>query len=279
MSHKKTLLLSIFLTFFSTSLSKNIIDVIIPCHPKDIATLELAIKGIRKNGIGVRRIIVISSSKITDDAEWVNETVFPFTKRDVALTIFNGDEQKTSEYLRDPNNRIGWIYQQLLKLYAPLVIANISTNVLILDSDTIFLRKTEFIDDQGYALFNVGTQYHEPYFTHMSRLLPGSKRVYEQYSGITHHALFQKHIIEDLFTKIRTQHNKEPWQALCTCIEAKELFADISEYEIYFNFAFLQGHKIKIRPLHWADIKFDVNNIHWHKRHGYDYVSCHKYLN
>lgn len=279
MRTEQTAFLCTLLVFFTTYALGNIIDVVIPCHPKDVTTLELAIQGIRRNGADIRRVIVISSEKITSNAEWIDESIFPFSKKDISLAIFN-DENKAHDYLKKTNNRIGWIYQQLLKLYAPLVIPDISSDVLILDSDTIFLNPTSFIDKQGYALFNVGTQYCEEYFAHMNRLLPGLKREYAQYSGITHHALFQKHIIEDLFKKIQKQHNKEPWQALCSCIDSnKELFANISEYEIYFNFAITQGYKIKIRPLRWADIKFDTNNIHWHKKNGYHYVSCHTYLN
>jgi hypothetical protein len=278
MSNTKNALSCILLTFFIISRSQNVIDVVIPCHPKDLTTLELAIEGIRRNGNGIRRIIVISCKNITPHAEWVDEAMFPFSKKDVALTIFKGDEQKASEYLQDPTNRIGWIYQQLLKLYAPLIIPEISPDVLILDADTIFLKSTNFIDNQGYALFNVGTEYNPAYFDHMHRLLPGLKKVYTEHSGISHHALFQKNILECLFNDIRNYHHLEPWQALCACIDCKELFAGISEYEIYFNFALLKGFKIKIRPLKFANIAFNSHAIQQHKRQKYDYVSCHSWI-
>ena len=43
------------------------IDVVIPCHPKDLDTLELCIEGIRKYGQNIRRVIVVFIQKT--DAE------------------------------------------------------------------------------------------------------------------------------------------------------------------------------------------------------------------
>ena len=156
----------------------NIIDVVIPCTDKDLQTLPLCIDGIRKNGKGVRRIIVISDKKLTDKAEWFDEKNFEFSKFDVAYEIFQNKE-KAFAYINHKNSRIGWLYQQLLKLYAPLTIPNISSNVLILDSDTIFL-KPYFFDNEGRVLYNLGSicEYNGEYFEHMKRLLPTLRRVY-----------------------------------------------------------------------------------------------------
>jgi len=252
------------------------IDVVIACHEKDARTLELAIDGIKKHGKNVARIIVVSAKKITDNAEWIDEGIYPFTKNDVALNLFHHNQEDANAYMSDPDNRIGWMYQQLLKLYAPLVIPDISPNVLVLDADTIFLRDVTFIDDQGYALFNTSIEkYQEPYFEHMGRLLPGLKNIRKQYPAICHHMLFQRHIIVDLFHEISAQHNIEPWQALLRCIDRKELFAGISEYEIYFNFVFSRDYKVKMRPLRYIDMAFNKQNVMKCQQHGYEYVSCH----
>ncbi|MEX0940419.1 MAG: DUF6492 family protein [Candidatus Babeliales bacterium] len=254
--------------------SKGPIDVVIPVHEKDLPTLNMVIEGARNNIEGVRRIITVSSKKFTEKAEWFNETDFPFNKELIALEIF-GNEKKAFEFLKSKKTRIGWIFQQFIKLYAPIIIPEISENVLIVDADTIFLKPVSFQDTHENPLFNVGTEYHEPYFHHGSRLLPNFKKVFSQHSGVSHHMIFNREVILDLFGAIVNNHKIDPWKAICRCIDQKEVFGScMSEYEIYFNFIFSRTNQAKIRKLKWA-------NIHLkdcHKYLDYDYVSCHSYL-
>jgi len=257
-------------------LPKEPIDVVIPCTSKDIRTLSLCINGIRKYGENINRIIVVSAEKLTEDAEWFDEKNYPFTKKDVSLQIFK-DEKRAEAYLHAPKNRIGWIYQQFLKLYASFVIPDLSSNVLILDSDTVFLNPVSFYDKQtGGGYFNPGTENNKPYFTHAQRLIPGFKKIYKNYSGISHHMLFQRPILEDLFQVVEDTHNQEFWKAACDCIDKKDIFACISEYEIYFNFALGRTNQCKIRNLKWKNVRFQ--GLGFFKKNGYHYVSCHAYL-
>jgi hypothetical protein len=258
-------------------LPREPIDVVIPCHQKDLLTLNMSIEGILKYGANIRRVIVISSEKLTDKAEWFDEAAFPFTKKDVAKAIFQ-DNSQAEQYLANKENRIGWIYQQLLKLYAPTVIPEISSNVLILDADAIFLRPVEFIDQKtGGALFATGIEYYKGYFQHAARLIPWLKRLHSRHSGIAHHMLFQKAIVVDLLETIKIHHQMEPWQALCTCIDQKELQAAcISEYEIYFNFALARTDQVKIRQLKWQNIN-SLDSISECREKGCSYAACHEW--
>ena len=54
------------------------IDVVIPAHKKDVDTLDLCIDGIRNNVKDVRRIIVVSKDKLTDNQEFYSEEDFQF---------------------------------------------------------------------------------------------------------------------------------------------------------------------------------------------------------
>lgn len=260
------------------------IDVVIPCVKKDLETLELCIAGIRANCAQIRRVIVVSKTRLTDSAEWVDEKIFPFTKDEVAFEIFRNEEQ-AEKYRSNPKNRLGWIFQQLLKLYAPFVIENISTNVLILDADTIFLRPVTFLQLNGAGCFNPGTEHHAPYFDHMHRLLPGLHRVHPQLSGISHHMLFQLCLLNDLKTAIEEYHGSLLWKALLHCIDHRELFGScLSEYEIYFNYALLRSNQCSIRKLKWANSSMAFFNNYLqrqkldHSATSYDYLSVHSYM-
>jgi hypothetical protein len=253
------------------------IDVVIPCAPKDRLTLELCIQGIKKYGKRVRRVIVVSKERLTASAEWYDETAYPFSKQDLALEIFRSKE-KAQHFLGIAESNVNWIYQQFLKLYAPLVIPDISPNVLVLDADTIFLRPVRLLHKKRYALFNPGTEYHKPYFAFMKRVLPRLKRVFPKYSGISHHMLFQKCFIKKLFKKIEKKHRTVVWKALCHAIDEKELFnSSMSEYELYFNFVFSQSNKCKIRKLRWKNVS-SLEEIEQARKERVDFVSCHSHL-
>lgn len=254
------------------------IDVVIPCHEKDVRTLELVIDGIQKNIKNVRRIIVISKRRLTSSVEWFDEANYPFNRNMMLNIIFNGNVLKIKTYQRTKGQRTGWIFQQLLKLYAPFIIPDISSNVLVVDADTIFLKPVEFIDAEGFALYAFGDEFHKPYFDHAQRLLPEFKKLFPECSGICHHMLFQRATIEELFQEIQKVHNCEPWVALCKCIDHNELlFSALSEYEIYFNYVFLKAKKVKIRRLNWINV-FSKEQIARCRHQNFDFVSWHNYL-
>ncbi|PIS02157.1 MAG: hypothetical protein COT85_06380 [Chlamydiae bacterium CG10_big_fil_rev_8_21_14_0_10_42_34] len=266
---------SLFADFSKTvyPLSLEPIDVVIPCHKKDCGSLERCVKAIRKYGLNIGRVIVVSSEPLTMNAEWFDENNFPFSKDDLLREIYRGKEEKMHRGLC----RIGWIYQQFLKLYAFSVIPNISSNILILDADTIFLKPTAFLSSSGEPFFNPGKEYYPPYFDHAQRLLPGFRKVFPKHSGICHHMLFQRPILEDLFDQISRVHGIKPWKAIARCIDYKEVKRScLSEYEIYFNFVFMRTDQAHLRKLKWKNIE-SLDQVKDYKKKGYDYVSCHVY--
>lgn len=262
------------------SFSKEPIDVVIPCCKKDLYSLDLCIEGIRKNGKNIRRIIVVSDEKLTDNAEWFDEKNYPFSKKDLAMEIFHNDPKAGITYFTTPSpySRVGWIYQQFLKFYAYFVIPDISENVLILDADTIFLNPIEFITENGEPYFTTARENMPPYFNHAKRLLPGFRRVHDQYSGISHHMIFQGCILEDLFLQITRIHKIEPWKAICRSIDPKDaVFAALSEYEIYFNFTLLRTDQAKLRSIRWMNVS-SKERLEDYKAQNYSYVSCQSWM-
>lgn len=266
----------LFLLLFFSPLSAEIysfsndpIDVVIPCVEKDLITLNLCIEGIRKNGENIQRIIVISNKRLTNEAEWFDESQYPFSFQDVAAALpANGDGKL---------ERTGWYYQQLLKLYAPLVIPDISPNVLILDADTIFLNPVSFLNEQSGGMYNPGFEHHPPYFQHGARLISGFYKYFPDYSGISHHMIFQRPVIESLFKELENQHKDPFWKTFCLLVDPKELIeSGASEYEIYFNYAFIRTDQISVRLLKWKNIE-SLSEIEELKNKGFHYASFHSY--
>ncbi len=259
------------------------IDIVIPCHEKDTRTLELVIDGLKKNAHNIRRIIVVSSKELTHNAEWFDERHFPFTKETVALEIFKTPE-RAQQFMSSPQSRIGWIYQQLLKVYSMFVIPNISPNLLIVDADAIFLKPIYFQDPEtGAGLYAPGWEHHQPYFDHNSRVLPGWKKIFPAHSGISHHMLFQRDILEHLFTDIRQAHinkpyDNEPWKVFCNLIDHAHITKSCMciEYELYFNYVFERSQKVKIREIRWDNIPLRIFDDE--KNKGWDMLACHAYM-
>jgi len=238
-------------------------DIVVPVGPNDIEFINKQIQYTKKNIIGYRNIYIVSydPTLVVDGCITINENRYPFSKQDI------------ENYL-GKESRQNWYLQQLLKLYSGFVIPGILEQFLVIDSDTFFLKPTTFISDNIY-LFNPTDEYHIPYFDHMKRLLPKLDRVYKQYSGITHHMIFDKACLQELFYEVETCHKLPFWQAFLKCVTEYNT-SGASEYEIYFNYMLLTfPEKIRIRPLSMHNIRniqaidqynCDFISYHWHSR-------------
>ena len=227
------------------------IDVIIPAHKKDIDTIDFCVNYAKENVNRIGKVYVISRERLTENAEWIPESEFPFSIDDVSNII--GKHWRTC-----------WYYQQILKMCVFEVRKDISDSILVLDSDTIFINKTDFISEQSgpgtVGFFNVGKEFYAPYFEHMERLLPGLTRQIHEHSGITHHMIFQRDIMRQLFDEVENIHGCSFWKAFLDCTvhdystitgtQSHTGQGRASEYEIYFNYCLAKfPNRIKIRKL------------------------------
>jgi len=206
--------------------------------------------------------------------------------------------------------RAGYVFQQLAKLLTPLVVAGMADNVLILDSDVVFLKDVHFLDEDAatgltVALQDTDDHFHENYFSHLHRLLPGVHRALSTHSGVVHHMLFQRSKLKELVAEAVAAHGGpssaagdggdadggdgfDPniarfWRLW---IEAMQLppvternkFSRCSEYEVYLNWM-LMRHPGEIRLRNLVSINTGRNRIKKLKASGrYDWAAFHSYL-
>lgn len=259
------------------SLIDEPIDVVIVSHPKDKEVIPRCIKGVRKYCKNVRRVIVVSTEKLTDEAEWFDEKLFPFSYKEVELAVGGGTQKKADKFFGQHNRGPGWYLQQLLKLYSAFVIPDISSNVLIVDADVVFLKPVKFMNKSLGGLFCVSQiEPKKLYIQHAERLVPSYKRILPQYYSVCHHMLFQRPILEDLFQQVEDYHQKPFWKAFCNCVKFHRK-KNGSEYEIYFNFALRHTDQVEIRELKWIN-SGDFSLKKKFKREGYDFVAFQSYL-
>tara|TARA_R110002020_G_scaffold13595_3_gene48833 strand:+ start:1187 stop:2053 length:867 start_codon:yes stop_codon:yes gene_type:complete len=281
------------------SLKMNQFDIVIAVGPNDIDYVKNQIKCTKKNIIGHRNIYLIPYDPTfeIDGCITVKEDDFPFSKQTVAQ--YHGKLERN-----------GWYLQQLLKLYAGIVIPGILDRYLVIDSDTYFIKPTTFITDDNKCLYSHGRDIHEPYFDHMSKLHASLKRV--NYSGICHHMMFETKYVKELFNLAesdsapgiyrKVHSDGRPMKFYEIFLESinKEDFtlSGASEYEIYFNYMLLYYKDcMEIRYLPNVEAQFnqgDNPDPQWKKKarlklsedlvnsspaecKGHNYISCHWY--
>jgi len=215
-------------------------DVVIPFGPNDEDIIQRCVNSVLTHVVGVRYIFVIAHDKNTRDLSnciILKEDSFPFKRNDII--------EKTGE------KRAGWYLQQLIKLYAPLLITNITENILIVDADIVFYKKTRFIENGKFLFDKVVGIPHQTYFDHMKHLHPTFTQWKPKTSGITNLMIFNKKIMIEIMEKVESFHNKDFWQAFLDCITDKNS-SGASEYEIYFNYIMNNKPELtRIRALQW----------------------------
>ena len=226
-------------------------DIIIPLGPNELPNIHKHLLYTRQNVIGFRNIYIIccDPSVVIEGCIMVSEDSFVFKKTDVAEVF---------EKYHGKNNRNSWYYQQLLKLYAGFVIPDILDHYLVIDADLYFLKPTEFFVNNKMA-FTVGDEYSLPYFTHMSKLHPSFTKNIDK-SGISHHMLFYKKYIQEIFDIVEQYHSMPFWKAFLEMVEEHKnypvttLESGASEYEIYFNYVIKKyPDDVHIRILSWKN--------------------------
>jgi len=239
-------------------------DVVIPVGPHDMNKIHTQINYTKQNIIGYRNIYIISSNPqlIVEGCIIIDENIFPFTKIDV-------------EKYHGKSDRTGWYLQQLLKLYAGQVIPNILQIYLVIDSDTFFLKKTTFIDNDGKYLYNYSDENHIPYYEHMARMSNKFIKI-NSYSGICHHMIFDNRFIQEIFNITEDEHKKPFWITFLELVDNKYRYngmSGASEYELYFNYVIkYHANEVIIRKLEWENLnnfnkitpKYDYASFHWY---------------
>jgi len=238
-------------------------DVVLCIGPNDTAVATACIESIRTN-IKHRFIVCIVPTGFKPltipDTRWVCEDVFPFKKAYIDALF------------RHPE-RSGWYLQQLLKIYAPLVLTQLSDTFLIVDADVVFHHPVTFVRD-GRIQFNVGTEYHIPYFDHMKALLASLRKISSS-SGICHLMPMKRHIVASLIAKVEDKHSKPFWTVFLDCVPPHEYHGSgASEYEILFTFTQLYfPDEMEIRPIQWKNSDQVTPNyqgiyeaVHWYMR-------------
>lgn len=242
-------------------------DIVISSCKKDKFVLQKSIQSIKQYVEGYRRIIVVSNEKLTeiDGVEWFDEKNYPFTIKD----MYDYMDKMVPEDKR--RRKVSYI-NQLLKLYAHKVIPDLLDNILICDSDIIFIKNITFIKDNKPLYGNriVNLDPYQQYLNHHLKLHPSfdfgnkldiniSLKPSGRFcSGICHHIIYNKNIINEIVDLIEKTHNTVFWKYYLNQVDTRDRnhmnHCEPANCEFYYNYVNLfHPDKIKIRPLTWLE--------------------------
>ena len=243
-------------------------DIVISSVEKDKFVLQKAIHSIKQYVMGYRRIIVVSNNKLTDisGVEWFDEKKYPFSIKDVYDNMYN------MVPLSMRQRKVSYI-NQLIKLYAHKVIPDLLENILIYDSDIIFIKKTTFFDEHNKPLYgnkicpdygknhylNHHLKLHRTFdFYNNLQINKELKKTNKFRSGICHHIIYNKTIIDEIISLVEKEHNVCFWKYYLNCVNTKnsnkDLWCQPANCELYFNYVCLFHHdKIRIRNITWVE--------------------------
>jgi hypothetical protein len=160
-----------------------------------------------------------------------------------------------------PLNRQGWIRQQLLKILLAKYIGGRGT--LLVDADTILLRKQNWISENGIQNLQISAEYHRPYQCHFEKFANDSLpdlshlKISPRTSFVTHHQLMQPSVIDQIFTNPGQTLN----QGLRKWIEAIDFSSSESpacEWHTYGTFLAINDSS-KIQLTQWRNIGISRN--------------------
>lgn len=211
-------------------------DVVIVSHYKDYETLPLCIESIKKYIPDHARIFVIGNREIYDkDFIFVHESNF--------YRYINPEDMKNQ--WKQHNSRLAprafWIFQQFLKLGAPLIIEDLSENYLCVDSDIAWIRPQKFISDTGHFFYSKHKAccccpkgLHAEYIRISHKLLGEKCAKIAPFSFIAHHMIFNKTMVKKMLDCIEGNFNKPWYKAIFSSLNFNQV-SNFSEYELYGN--------------------------------------------
>jgi hypothetical protein len=122
-----------------------------------------------------------------------------------------------------------WVLQQLLKVQA--VLSSESDAILILDSDTILLRRRPWFDRQGKQLLMPTYEYNRFYYEFLNKIKVSE--VVPKYSLISHHMIMQPLLFREIMSFLDIHELSELIEIVCKNAELTIQSPICLEYELY----------------------------------------------
>jgi len=234
-------------------------DVIIPVAKSNGTHLDLCIKSIQERLYGANRISIVSIDDSITSERVLSLEIFPFSKKEVALEL-----TKTGN-----ENQLDNVYQELIKLYSPLLENGQAQYVLLVEPDVIFLNTIGVLDN-GSEYIDAGGNVARTLLPHVSRLIPSINKNITTTSGCGNFLLVNRKIIRQLQKHIEHNHRLPMWKAYIRNLDNTDIAASI--YDLYGSYVSSdQSYRVASRSFNWQLI-FEPETIETFREMGCHYI-------
>lgn len=182
---------------------KTNFDIIIPIVYKDYSFLSKSLIYILSNIDGARKILFItkkSMQKYLPSQVFSSDRFLVVDEDDVLEGLTYSKISSIIHSQKREHTNIGWYFQQFLKMAFALSKYCETSYYLSWDADTIPIHNIPMFSPDGHPFFTMKTEYHEPYFITIRKLLNLEKC--NERSYISEHMLFNKNIMNEIVSKI-----------------------------------------------------------------------------
>lgn len=237
---------------FLNNLSSDVtIDIFMPTLEKDSTMLGNAIDYARKNiKHPISNIYIVGPSNSDKLKKIAKEKSCIFVDEKNILNI----DKKEINYFYNGFNKSGWIYKMLLNLNADKICKQ--NNILVLDSDTLFIRPQTFIY-KDKVLFNMSDEYHPPYYRANKRIF-GIKHNTSR-SFITHYMLFDSRVLKKYRNYLESKWHKKWYRAIIDNLDKSTAMA-FADYESYADF-FIVNNPRKYELNYWSNLSYEIDSL------------------
>ena len=175
-----------------------IIELIINSERKDFKNLSEVITNAIANSVNriEKTSVAVPTTQLEECKEALSGIIDTYAIEVLSEDLFLTDTIR--EKLRNQfGKRYGWALQQFLTI--DRVLRSKYKGVLQVNSDTILLRPTQWLESEGRQPILVSTEYHLPYYVFLHKLNKEFPVLTD--SHITHHMLFQPEIFKEILRK------------------------------------------------------------------------------
>lgn len=216
------------------------IDIVIVSTSKDFDilpyALDFAVGSLSKYRLGEIRVVVPEKDYAL--------CLQLLSEKKIKVTVVNEETIVTSDQLVKLKSvfqgRATWILQQLLKINS--VKASQADAVLILDSDTILLRRRPWFSSSGQQILMPTFEYNFYYYEFLNRL--GVSETTPNHTFISHHMIMQPKIVERLFRNIGLLNIEDQVEFICANADRTTQSPICFEYELYAQFLLNEGSQL-----------------------------------
>lgn len=251
----------------------KIYDVVTTLHKKDLENYRKYLSTNKKFLNNSNKFFYISEKKNDTiiDSYHIKENKFPFSKKDIHDYLI--------KYI--PEERIGWYYQQLLKLYIFKIKHTLKDYVLILDADIIFLKSFYPHKNNKPNLYYIDKNIYKPYIYSIIYLLQ-YKNINSNTSYVCHHMLFKKNILNNLLDDIEQKFKKPAWKSIVDSVilyvrNFKYKISLFSEYELYANYVKNNYQNFyNYKKINFLDT--NLSKFNWKDKKNYKFIGNHSWI-